>query len=455
MKKTSKIAILVVIGAILLLGIGYAALQNITLNIGGTVTADPSQANFDVKFTGTPSVSDEAKVTAGIADDLNATIEVEGLETNGEIVTATYEIVNASENLSADLTIETTNSNTEYFDITSELAKTNLEVEETTTVIVTVELIKQPIEEVEATVNVKIIAEPLQPGEDENLGDVSSESFGSFAKMVKEEPKIYYGMQTDYPLDIDNNTETNDWSVFYSDGENVFLIADECVLNSKLTNGEMSYREGNSYENYIDSVQLTTTTIDNTVKNKYLLKKYPGTECNSLKDKATAHLLNTDIWKSFVDINSNESTADDLAESAIGSPTLEMWIESWNEKYAYDKTTFSQMKCTYDIFQTGPETIFYGYYLARESEDFEYNSGHVSTPNGYDANESTKLYFLENESYRLASPFSYEESDLIACNNDRIYIDGYGSELGIRPVICLKQGVLATQDGEVLRLTTK
>ena len=37
--------------AILLLGIGYAAIQNITLNITGTATADPNQANFKVMFS--------------------------------------------------------------------------------------------------------------------------------------------------------------------------------------------------------------------------------------------------------------------------------------------------------------------------------------------------------------------------------------------------------------------
>lgn len=52
MKKTSKIIMLSLVVAALLLGIGYAAIQNITLNISGTATADPSQTNFKVSFSG-------------------------------------------------------------------------------------------------------------------------------------------------------------------------------------------------------------------------------------------------------------------------------------------------------------------------------------------------------------------------------------------------------------------
>ena len=54
MKRTNKIIIGAIIISILLLGIGYAAIQNITLNISGTAKADPSQSNFKVRFTAEP-----------------------------------------------------------------------------------------------------------------------------------------------------------------------------------------------------------------------------------------------------------------------------------------------------------------------------------------------------------------------------------------------------------------
>lgn len=167
MKKTNKIIMLVVLIAIMLLGIGYAAIQNITLNIGGTANADPSQANFSVKFTGTPVVSDTSKVEATITDNVNATINVEGLTNKGEIVTAEYLVQNASEDLSTDLVVESSNSNEEYFLIQTKIGKTSLSAGEETTVIITVELIKVPIEEkVTSTIGVTLTAKPVQPGEE-------------------------------------------------------------------------------------------------------------------------------------------------------------------------------------------------------------------------------------------------------------------------------------------------
>ncbi|MBR3613574.1 MAG: leucine-rich repeat domain-containing protein [Clostridia bacterium] len=177
MKKTNKIILASSIVAVLLLGIGYAAIQNITLNISGSAAADPSQSNFKVMFSGTPVVSDSTYVTTAITDDTNATINVEGLTKKGDVVTVTYTVQNASADLSTDLSVSTTNSNTEYFTLTSELAKTSLVAGEATTLTVTVELIKTPIvDSVSTTIGVQLTLMPVQPGEEgtsENLNDFS------------------------------------------------------------------------------------------------------------------------------------------------------------------------------------------------------------------------------------------------------------------------------------------
>ena len=64
-----------------------------------------------------------------IVNACNLAIE---LSKKGEIVTATYILQNASTDLSTDLSVSTTNSNTEYFTLSSELAKTSLKAGETT-----------------------------------------------------------------------------------------------------------------------------------------------------------------------------------------------------------------------------------------------------------------------------------------------------------------------------------
>ena len=176
MRKTNKIIIAIILISVMLLSIGYAAIQNITLNIAGTATADPSQANFTVKFSETTSVSDASKVTAAVTDETNATINVEGLTTAGETVTATYIVQNTSDDLSADLTVETTNSNEEYFTISSELEKPSLTAGEAAQLTVTVELIKTPVTDTEtATIGIQLTAEPVQPGEEgANSGSIDA-----------------------------------------------------------------------------------------------------------------------------------------------------------------------------------------------------------------------------------------------------------------------------------------
>lgn len=167
MTKTTKILLGVVIVSILIVGVAYAAITNVTLNIQGTATADPSQANFTVKFSqdeGATTKSSE-KVTATVTDDTNAVLNVTGLTTKGETVTATYTVQNTSADLSAVLTPTITNGNTEYFAVTHNLGTSKtLTKGEAITVTVTVELIKNAIEDtVTGSIGLQLVAEPVQP----------------------------------------------------------------------------------------------------------------------------------------------------------------------------------------------------------------------------------------------------------------------------------------------------
>ena len=234
MSKTSKIVIAVMVLAVILLGIGYAAIQNVTLNITGTVAADPSQANFKVQFSGEPTVSDSDKVTAAVTDNLNATMNVAGLTTKGDVETATYTVQNASEELSADLSVATINSNTEYFTIKSELAKTSLTAGEATTLTVAVELTKTPSKEVTSTIGVRLTAMPVEPGEEGTSEGINGSS---------QSPQLTLASVTnsnigDY-IDLGNNivgdaTTTDDWRILYvdEDTDTVYAILADYLPNS-------------------------------------------------------------------------------------------------------------------------------------------------------------------------------------------------------------------------------
>lgn len=165
-RNTKAIVGLVLLVAVLLVAVGYAAITATQLTINGTANATTKQENFNVEFTGTPTVSDADKVEAKLVDQkpLKAIMNVSKLTAKGDTATATYTIANTSADLSAVLSATTTNTNDEYFKITQNIAKATVAVGDTTTITVTVELIKTPItQDEETTIGVAITAEPQQP----------------------------------------------------------------------------------------------------------------------------------------------------------------------------------------------------------------------------------------------------------------------------------------------------
>ena len=225
MKKTSKIIIAVILLVVLLIGIGYAAIQNITLSITGTAQANIDPSNFKVRFTEVLEVSDSTYVIAGIKNDTNAEINVRGLMTKGQTVSATYTIKNESTDISADLAVSTINSNTEYFILSSRLAKTSLTAGEETTVTVTVELIKTPItdDDVTSTIGIEVLAMPVEPGK-----EGKSEGINDFSQTPNTLALVTNENIGDY-IDLGNNiigteSTTDDWRILYKDESTVYAI---------------------------------------------------------------------------------------------------------------------------------------------------------------------------------------------------------------------------------------
>ncbi len=342
MKKTNKIIVTVIIVAMLLLGVGYAAIQNITLNIEGTATADPSQSNFSVKFTGTPKVSDSTYVTAGITDDINATISVNGLTQKGQTVNAEYTVQNVSTDISADLSVATTNSNTEYFTLKSELAKTSLTAGEATTVKVTVELTKTPIAgSVNSTIGVRLTAMPVEPGKEgtsegingssqtpetssePSIGDITNDNIGEY-------------------IDLGNNivgTEatTDDWRILYKEGDTVYAILADYLPASQVP----------------ETLGLTTNPTE---------KPY-NVWSTTNRDTLINGLKNEIAWNSFA--NGIEGA------TVTGTPTGELLMSSYNTKnktelvYTNQPSLDSQTE-DYDLYipHSGSYEECYGYWLA-------------------------------------------------------------------------------------------
>ena len=394
MKKTNKIIVTVIIVAMLLLGVGYAAIQNITLNINGTATADPSQSNFKVMFTGTPKVSDSTYVTAGITNDTNAIISVEGLTQKGQVVNAEYTVQNVSTDISADLSVATTNSNTEYFTLKSELAKTSLTAGEATTVKVTVELTKTPITgSINSTIGVRLTAMPVEPGQEGTSEGINGSS--QTPEVTEPEIKTIGDITNDNIgeyIDLGNNiigteSTTDDWRIFYKEGDTVYaILADYLPVNQ-----------------IPESTGLTTNPTE---------KPY-NVWSDTDRDTLINGLKNEIAWSSFAN----------GIEGAIvtGSPTVELFMSSYNTK---NKTEL--------LYKDMPR-------LDITIKDYNLYVPHTSV-------------YEECEGYWFASPLENTSSNLwrVTRGGAVSYYDQFDcNAYGARPVVSLPSNILCSYENGV------
>ena len=283
MGKNTKIVGGVLLVAIILVAVAYAAITNVELNINGVGNAQAKQENFKVEFIGTPSTSGKGTTTATISesDKTKGTVNVTGLTAKGDEATATYTVKNLSSDISADLTAEATSSNQTYFEVICSLEKTTLKAQEETTLKVTVRLLKTPIDEtkedLKSNIGVSIKAEPKQPGEEANG---SSETVSS-KKTTK--PYLPTGFTQVSGTTLKNGLTIQDstgnqyvWievpmteEVYPTAGLSITNFTDEeyTAIEADLHTYTNDYRDGTSYKDeYYSGVGLTSDEYTNLKK---------------------------------------------------------------------------------------------------------------------------------------------------------------------------------------------
>lgn len=134
MRRNTKIVGGILLVAIVLVAVGYAAITKVGLNIDGTAKSEGNPDNFKVELVGEPQTSGDGTTTATIntADKTQGTMNVSGLNAKGQTAIATYTVKNQSVDLSADLTAKATSTNDEYFEVQCSLDKTTLKAQEQT-----------------------------------------------------------------------------------------------------------------------------------------------------------------------------------------------------------------------------------------------------------------------------------------------------------------------------------
>ncbi|MBR3614650.1 MAG: hypothetical protein IKL55_05685 [Clostridia bacterium] len=257
-----------------------------------------------------------------------------------------------------------------------------------------------------------------------------------------------YGQWVKYPIDLNGDEDlTNDWKIFYEGSENVYIIASDYINTNSITFDNVmkkGYFYYSNYGVYFDIANFSQIgAMNQAVANKYLLSSAIGNGNNNYK--ATTRLLDTSKWSDFV--------LSDYAEDAIGTPTVEMFVKSWNQKYI-DNDSLNKLSTIWEINNNG-----YSMALAKDitedqtlyPEDYEPEV----TINSY---ESENLYFPHTTSsnldgsifgncfgYWLASPSINNSNSLMTVLHTGTIgfkeINKNSGGIGIRPVVALKVGI--------------
>ena len=253
------------------------------------------------------------------------------------------------------------------------------------------------------------------------------------AQMVAEHPELYYGLK------VTNYTSTNgqnDWRIFYSDGTHIFLITGDYINTAETNRINSATRMTTSgYCAYWNSVPSFQTVEDGTLT-RFKAKEYtlqntiPNSQCVST-------LLNANNWTNYLD---EEIDGKRKAEKVIGSPTVEMWMDSWNNLYENIDGKLYR-KASIDISHPG-------YYLGTNPDptgSYDISSSVMNPKEGY----SNKLYYPHTSIYNncfgywFASP-SASSSDTVLAVSYSGYMGNYrynNSNLGVRPVVSLNSEI--------------
>ena len=267
-----------------------------------------------------------------------------------------------------------------------------------------------------------------------------------------------FGQYVDYPIDLNGDGDTtNDWMIFYiadgnAEGEEIggayannvgdtYIIAADYLKNtdSRLKLSQMgTITKYGAYSIYwantsaipatvqktgTESLTVAGRTNTNTTINKLFMQNKFGALNSNENSRAVSTLINTANWDGYVNTS--------YADYAIGAPTLEMWVASWNGAYGDKLKLYTNKKAN-------------GYYVGTGSNSTKNYMQDITSVTGW---QNNRLYFPHGSSdYQgcsgtwLASPSAGHAYYLL--NVDRsgniIYGDYSYDYLAARPLVHLK-----------------
>ena len=234
-----------------------------------------------------------------------------------------------------------------------------------------------------------------------------------------------YGQTVNYSTTL-NGVELTNWKLFYQTGNYVWLIYGDYLENAAIPAGTNISKNG--YRVYASS-------------NRSDLINYLTTKSN------WSSLLSGTINGKAIDYTS--STEPKI--TAMGSPTMELYRDSWNAKYP-NTESYTTNQLYIAPMATAQSDGLTGYYVSRTNPATS-TSVQMSGSQGYpDATHADPLYYphagssswYSTSGFWLASPSAYHAGSVMRVNFGG-YVDfgGYNNTgYACRPVVCLPSSVV-------------
>ena len=271
-------------------------------------------------------------------------------------------------------------------------------------------------------------------------GNIIDEGPLVYTQLASQIDSNNYGDFIDYGIDLnDDGDTTNDWKIFYAENGNTFIIAADYLLVDKVPE-EASIRKVDTpgYDYSVRWLSIPPNNgandIDSEVANKFKFTWLEYDVSNNDQNLCVSSiLLNTSIWSEFA--------SEIEGAEAIGTPTLEMFIASWNQKYNDSKL----------------------YYTVIEGENYLVGNTENPTESSTDVDShNDTLYFPHLGSYNncwgywLVAPWRSNylmdvQVGYVGANtgyNNDVEPSAYyeGLWTGIRPVVCLPETTNGAND---------
>ena len=243
-------------------------------------------------------------------------------------------------------------------------------------------------------------------------------------------PTKYYGAYVTNFISQSGDPNVG-WRIFHADENNIYLIADNYIhFDYAPQSKNYSLTRNTDYKLSFDDVYKDYSGARDINDNR-LIKwiNYLSSNSTSANEniRAVAFMLDTTIWNKYANYG--------YVEYAIGGPTLELFIASYNKVNPNNQIYYSYNDTGYQI---------------KWSDD----SNFVDEISGLDSLED--LYIISNENRAsamwIASPHAYSNNHLtVATCNARIEYRDYTSAYsypGFRPVVCLKSDTLLEKQSD-------